>query len=363
MKYLLTGVAAIAMLTACSKKDKPPGEEAPAGIVFSQEKIPDYKIQKGDPATAAQALAAMSLDTSGAGLVSWDNKNLSGDKVVFTNVTLVSAGDDEEDEDGMSFDADDDSFDLDGADLKAKKLEFEGLAMKDGQATFSRMLMSDIALVPTDPEEADQGSGKIGSIELVNPSPETAAWVASLFGTGPEQDMPEGAALSFDHWAINDINFSIDENEGDQGTFTLDTVEVTGLKDQKAALMRVGKLDFDMVDGEDGNRIKMKLGGIEMHGIDLKMLSEATDEAENPGNMSDMMKLGAQDPANPGYESLLVDNLSMDIAGVKLDLPKLTSNVGRNKANTVVAVKTDPFKMTLSTGEGSWATSLPARSP
>ena len=76
------------------------------------------------------------------------------------------------------------------ADLKAAKMEFEGLAMKDGQATFSRLLMSDVSLVSTDPEEAENGSGKIGSIELVNPSPEMAAWVASLFSEEDVADLP-----------------------------------------------------------------------------------------------------------------------------------------------------------------------------
>ena len=55
------------------------------------------------------------------------------------------------------------------------------LAMQEGAPSFSRILLSDMTFVPTDPEAAENGSGKIGSIELVNPSPETAGWVASLF--------------------------------------------------------------------------------------------------------------------------------------------------------------------------------------
>ena len=355
MKYLLTGVAAIAMLTACAKKDKTPAEEARSGIVFSQEKPTAFKVQKGDPATAAQALAAMSLDTSGAGRVAWDKKDVKGDSAVFTDVTLVS-GDKSSDSVGMHLD--DDAFDLEGADLKAKKVQFEGLAMKDGKATFSHLVMSDVSLVPTDPDEAKQGSGKIGSIELVNPSPETAAWVASLFGQGEKQEMPEGAALSFDHWAVNDVDFRIDEAEGDKGVFTVNSIEVTGLKDDKAALMKVGKLDFDMTEAKDGNRIKMNLGGFEIHGANLKTLGEARDEAEDPSNVTDVMKLSNQDPADPGYESLSIDNFTMDMAGVKVDLPKLTSQVGHNKANSVIAVRTDPFKMTLTTGEGEFGEQL-----
>ena len=155
MKYLLTGVAAIAMLTACGDKDKPVDG---AGSEYATDAAKDVKARKGDPATAPQALAAFALDEAD------DSRTLNGDKAVFTDVTLL-AGDD------VGSDDDEDGTHLDGADVKAKKLEFDGLAMIDGKASFSRMVMSDISLVPTDPEEAEDGSASIGSIELVNPSP------------------------------------------------------------------------------------------------------------------------------------------------------------------------------------------------
>ena len=108
--------------------------------------------------------------------------------------------------------------------------------------------MSDVTFVPTDPEEAENGSGKIGSIELVNPSPETAAWVASLFSEDEVPDLPEGDALAFDQWAVKDVDFRIDDPEGEQGTFTIGHIEVTGLKEQKAALMLLDGMTFDMFD-------------------------------------------------------------------------------------------------------------------
>ncbi|HPF24489.1 MAG TPA: hypothetical protein PK417_13470 [Hyphomonas sp.] len=359
MKYLLTGVAAIAMLTACGQKDKPGSDEVPSGIVFSESKIPEYKVQNGDAATAPAALAAMAFDTSGAGSVSWAKKELKGDKAVFTDVVLVSAASDEDDsEDGMSLEAGDDSFDLDGADLKAQKVEFEGLGMKNGQANFSRLVMSGVSLVPKDPEDAKNGSGTIGSIELVNPSPETAAWVAALFTDGDDHDLPKGAALAFDHWEMKDLDFRIDEPEGDKGTFTIKAIEVTGLKDQKAALMKLGGMAFDMTDGVEGTNMKMSLGSIEMHGADLALLSDASEDATDPEDVSKMMNLTKQDPANPGYESLTLNGFTMDMAGVKVDVPKLVSAVGHDKKNSVVAVKTDPFKVSLSTGEGQYGEQL-----
>ena len=359
MKYLLTGVAAIAMLTACGQKDKPEGVEAPSGIVFSQEKVPDYKVRDGDSATAPAALAAMSLETSGAANMSWSKKEVKGDKAVFTDVTLLSAGDDPDTSDGgMRFDADEDALDLDGADLKAARLEFDGLGMKDGQPNFSRVLLSDVTLVPTDPEDAEDGSVSIGSIDLVNPSPEMAAWVANMFAGGEKQDLPEGDALAFDHWGMQDIDFRIDEEDGEQGSFTVKTIEVTGLKEQKAALMKLGGMTFDMFDADEGTSMKMNLGSIEMRGADLKLLSDAGEEAADPEDVSRMMNLAGQDPANPGYESLTINGFDMDIAGVKIDLPKLVSAVGRDRKDTVVAVRTEPFRVSLTTGEGKYGEEL-----
>ncbi|WP_321488190.1 hypothetical protein [uncultured Hyphomonas sp.] len=349
MKYLLTGVAAITMLTACGQKDKPDDAVAPSGVVFSESKVPSYSVQKGDAGTAAAALAAMSLETSGSGNVSWDKRDLSGDKAVFSGVTIVTS----------AYEGDDEvASELDGADLTVATLELDGLGMKDGEPNFSRILLSDITFVPTDPEEAEHGSGKIGTIELVNPSPETASWVADLFSEDEAPDLPQGDALAFDHWAVKDVDFRIDDPEGEQGTFTIGTIEVTGLKEQAAALMKLNGLTFDMVDPVEDTTMKFNLASIEMRGADLGLLADASEDAADPEEVSQMMNLAGQDPANPGYESLKLNGFDMDLAGVKIDMPKLVSAVGRDKKNSVVAVKTEPFKVSLTTDEGKYGEQL-----
>ena len=151
MKYLLTGVAAIAMLTACGDKDK---SADTAASEYAVDAAKDIKARKGDPATAPQALAAFALDQSTGDRISFADSKLNGDKAVFTDVTLFGGEADEDDEDGMH---------LSGTDLKAKKLEFDGLAMVDGQASFSKMVMSDVSFVPNDPEEAAEGSASSAS--------------------------------------------------------------------------------------------------------------------------------------------------------------------------------------------------------
>jgi hypothetical protein len=350
MKYLLTGVAAITMLTACGQKDKPDDAAAPSGIVFSESKVPSYSVHKGDAGSAAAALAAMSLETSGSGNVTWDKRDLSGDKAVFTGVTIVTSAYEGDDEDEVS--------ELDGADLTVATLELDGLAMLDGEPSFSRILLNDITFVPTDPEEAENGSGKIGSIDLVNPSPETASWVASLFSEDEVPDLPEGDALAFDQWAVKDVDFRIDDPDGEQGTFTIGTIEVTGLKEQAAALMKLDGLTFDMFDPAEDTKMRLNLASIEMRGADLGLLTDASGDAADPEEVSQMMNLAGQDPANPGYESLKLNGFDMDMAGVKIDLPKLVSAVGRDKKNGVVAVKTEPFKVSLTTDEGKYGEQL-----
>jgi hypothetical protein len=64
------------------------------------------------------------------------------------------------------------------------------------------------------------------------------------------------------------------------------------------------------------------------------------------------MKMMNQDIADPGYDSVSVDDMDFAVSGANFVLPKLRANVGRDKQGRAVEVKTDPFKMTLSAGEG-----------
>ena len=130
MKYLLTGVAALTLLTACGDKNKDQDGAGQAGIEYSQDKSKKIKLRKGDPATAGQVLSAMSLTQSGAGRVSFASSDVNGAKAVFKDVTLLSSEDDSVD--GASLDDDDGELHLKGADLKAGTMTFDGLGMIDG---------------------------------------------------------------------------------------------------------------------------------------------------------------------------------------------------------------------------------------
>ena len=349
MKYLLTGVAALTLLTACGDKNKDQDGAGQAGIEYSQDKTKKVKLRKGDPATASQVLSAMSLTQSGAGRVSFASSDIKGAKAVFKDVTLLSSEDDSVE--GVSLDDDDGELHLKGADLKAGTMEFEGLGMIDGQPNFSRVVLSDITFVPKNPEEV-HGSSKIKSMELVNPSPETAAWIASLFGKGEAVDMPEGKALSFDLWSMNDVNFQIDEEEGQKGAFLVSSIEMLGLKDEKVARMAMKGFSLDLTDPKDDTDLTARLGGVDIRGANLGMFNDMANGEAAKGMQSGLFEMLQNDPANPGYDSVSIDDLKVAVSGASFDMPKLSSKVTRDKKGRAVKVATDPFKMTLGTGEG-----------
>ncbi|MBY9066125.1 hypothetical protein K1X12_04395 [Hyphomonas sp. WL0036] len=372
MKYLVTGVIAMTLLTACGQKDKATGEAALAAVEFDVSKLPEVSLRKGDAATADQALQALGLAESGIGRLAFENKDVSGEKAVFTNVTLSIPEDttpseplysEEEvaelfgymdyDGDGIADDGSDMTLEEYGASLnaeepegpppvvKAAKLEFDGLSFVDGAANFSLMRFSDISMTPVE-GSADQSTGKIGSIELVNPSPETAAWVGSLFGQGEPADFPEGNALSFDRWAVKDVNFNIADASG-TGAFTLASVYVDGLKEEKAGKAGISNLVFQFNEAETGD-VNVTLDGVGVAGLDYGLIAAAANSSADPALVAEALQA---DPGNPGFDAALMKGLKADIVGASVDMPAFNSYVGRDAQGRATKITTDPFTMTV----------------
>lgn len=378
MKYLLTGMIALTMLTGCGQKDKAAGGGTPAAVVFSAADLPEVSIRKGDPATAGAALSALYLGESGAGRLSFAGSDVNGDKAIFSDITLsapelagegmpASPSDEELAEilSYMDFDGDGIADDGSGTTLetlraemqtpaspasappvvKAAKLEFDGLGMFDGQANFGLMKLSDITITPAEGSE-DQSAGKINSIELVNPSPQTAAWVASLLGKGDPAPFPEGAALSFDRWTVNGVNFNVSDASG-TGLFTIESVHVSDLKEEKAGLMGLSNLKFDFTEAA-GSDVRISLDGFGVKGLNYALLSDAV--AAGAGAAADPSTLASAiqaDPANPGYDAVVLKALKADIVGASVDMPGLESSVSRDAQGRATKVVTNPFTLTV----------------
>ncbi|MEQ9505364.1 MAG: hypothetical protein RLO80_03775 [Hyphomonas sp.] len=377
MKYLLTGMIALTLLTGCGQKDKTGAGGSPASVVFNVGDLPDVSLRKGDPATAGAALSALSLAESGAGRLTFAGSDVNGDKAVFNDITLLIPEDtsepevygpsDEEiaeifaymDEDGDGVADDGSGTTL--ADLKsemqtvsepsvppivkAAKLEFDGLGVFDGKANFSLMKLSDVTISPAEGSE-DQSTGKINSIELVNPSPETAAWVASLLGKGEPAPFPEGTALSFDRWAVNGVNMNISDASG-TGVFSVDSMHISDLSEEKAGLMGLMNLKFDFAESA-GTDVKVSLDGFGLKGMNYGLFSEAINAGAGGSADTGMLASAIQsDPANPGYDSLVMKAFKADIAGASVDMPTLESAVTRDKQGRATKMVTKPFTLTV----------------
>ena len=377
MKYLLTGVVALTLLTGCGQKDKAGGGATPASVVFSAADLPDVSLHKGDPATAGAALNSLSLAESGAGRLTFSGSKIDGDKAVFNDVVLnlpadtsgptISGPSDEEIADMWAYmDANGDGVaDDDSGDtietlksqmqtttepaippvIKAAKLEFDGLGVFDGQTNFSLMKLSDITITPAEGSE-EQSTGKIASVELVNPSPETAAWVASLLGKGEPAPFPEGAALSFDRWMVNGVNFNVSDASG-TGTFTVDSMHISDLKTEKAGLMGLSNLKFDFTEAA-GEDVKVSLEGFGIKGIDYGLFTKAIENSTGPNGDPGALASAIQaDPANPGYDVLSLKAFKADIVGASVDMPSLASSVSRDKLGRATKIATEPFTLTI----------------
>lgn len=371
MKYMLTGVIAITLLTACGQKDKPTGEAALSAVEFDVSKLSDVSIRNGDAATAPQALSAFSLSESGSGRLTFASQNLDGDKAVFTDVILSIPQDTGPDEPLYSeeelaelfsyMDYDGDGIADDGSEMtleeysasmnteepagpppvvKAAKMEFDGLSMVDGAANFSLMRLSDISVTPVEGSE-DQSTGTIGSIELINPSPETAAWVASLFGQGEPADMPEGAALSFDRWAVRDVNLDINDASG-TGGFDLGSFYIDGLKEETAGRVGLSNLNFQFTEEGSGD-VNITLEGFGLAGLNYGLIAAAAS-SDDPTAITEAMQA---DPGNPGFDAALMKGLKADIIGASVNMAELNSYVGRDGQGRANKITTDPFTMTI----------------
>ena len=334
MKYLLTGVAAIVLLTGCGgKKEKADADHAARKAPSALEQVMDVKLRSGDPATAAAALSAFSLDDSGAGRVAFADSNLKGDTATFTNV-IITPTDDEGEADTP---------------IMAKKLVFDGLGMMEGQANFSRMTLTGISIEPDDLEDDENVDATVGKIELINPSAETAAWVASLLGKGAPAKMPVGKALSFDKWAMDNLSFNISEDGKEEGRFVIESIRVTGVKDERADQMLLKDMHLDIDDTADNKNVRFNIDQVEVRKADMSLLQAIAEGDKDGGEqaMKSMIEIMNNNPIDPGYDYFNVSGMDMAVEGVSFAVPKMTNRVVRNKAGQPTRVYAEPYKMTL----------------
>ena len=310
MKKLMIGAAALALLTGCGKTDKP--------AEVAKVELQDLVVRKGDPAKASDALAAMSLTDSGAGVLSFGSKKIDGATATFSDLTIAG-------EDG----------------LKAGSLTFEGLDMAAGGATFGKMSLKDVVMSSDDDAEV-----KLGNLELINPSTELAGWFAATMN-GQMADFPAIENVVFDSWSASDMSAAFTE-DGMDGTFKIGKVEIRDMADLKAKKAMISGISFNGVDEEMDGPITFSLGSMTMTNVNAKFVKAMQENAGNEEEMmAALMTAVYENPMDPGVDSLVIDDVKFDADGVKFDMPSLVNTVERNKAGQPVRYITKPFTATL----------------
>ncbi len=347
MKNLFITAAAAAILTACGQNADAPsdvegtvergGEAAVNSAQRALEDLGNITLRSGDAAEAGEALAAMSLAESGTGRVSFEGSSRDGDGATFSDVTISIPGDDGDENDG--------------AGILIGTLELDGLDMVDGQASFAKMSMDNVRLVPNDPEDAEEGELTVTNIEVLNPSPALAAWVASLTGNGAPADFPTGADLAFDSVSLSDMAFNLDDGS-DSVAFNLSGIQMAGATETGIGLAQIQGITLDATTkGEDP--VNFRLGSFAMTGIGEKVMDafEAGLESGMSGDDPDpsmLIEAIYADPLEPGYDSIELDDIAFEMGGVNFALPSMVSSIERNGDGVAVGSVTPPFSATLS---------------
>jgi hypothetical protein len=330
MKYLLSGMIALSLLTACGQNDKSAPDAPLSAVELSGDRLQEVRVRDGDPATASQALMLLSLAEGDAGLIRFESRDLTGDRAVFTNVTVA-----------------DDSVDGSDGTVTIGRMELDGLATVDGAPSFSLLRMNDIAFSPAATGE-DRGQGRIAKMELINPSPALAAWISRSMSGEEDGEPPSGADLAFDRWLVEGVNIRIDDASG-AGTLALNNFYVDAVAEEKVGVVALSGLNFDFAEA-DGQTLKVKLDGLGLRGMNLSQFVEALNESDGGADFARGLQAGASlqsNPGDPGFDALTLRGLAMDVAGASLSLPTLDASVTRDSRGRATRMTTPEFTMAI----------------
>jgi len=310
MRKLMLGAAALALVTACNGADKSTSLSGSGGIKID--------VRAGDPAQADAALAAMALDASETGLLSFTESSMDGASATFSNVKLSGE-----------------------EDLSVGALKLEGLDMTNDQANFGKLSLEQIRVTGY-----EENGLVIDKIELINPSPELAAWIAGTL-SGSAVDFPASHQLRFDSISLGALSANISDSDF-EGTLGIDKIEILKKGAAKAARAELSGLSLNGT-AEDDQNLTVGLGRFVMTNIDMKFANVIQDNIDDPEDMIvDIMSLVSENPMESGYDAIQLDDLNFDVAGAAFALPSMTAYVERNDSGVPVKYVTEPMTMSLS---------------
>lgn len=307
MKHLLTGAAASFILVGCANDSQP--------AALKDRSADSVVARSGDPAQAEKALTAMSLNESGAGLLSFSEASLDGATASFADVTIKS---------------------LDGVTIGS--VSFEGLDVVDGDVSFGRLSLNDVVMSG---DGAVEGGLNFGAIQLINPSPDLMGSISGVLQMAGQPDLPSD--VSFDALSFSELSGNFSDYDSD-GSFTLGKIELLGMNDQKLDRFSISDV---LASGQDGNSVDFSLNELVVAGMDLRLLDALIENSDDPDAMAEaMIDLVYGNPIEPGFDAVALDTMALDMAGAKLELPSLVSYVERNQDGMPVKFVTEPFELT-----------------
>ncbi|MEM0986816.1 MAG: hypothetical protein AAGJ32_11250 [Pseudomonadota bacterium] len=359
MKKLMTGVSALVLISACggASEEDVANEvatrvaDASSAAVESAEDalaaLGNITLRSGDASKADEALAAMSLASSGDGRVAFNSKSVDGASARFEGVTIAIPEVEVDDNEDVDVDTG-----FSGGVINVETVEFDGLDVTDEGATFSRMAFNKIELVPNDAEAAEQADVDIGTFEIVNPSPQMASWVASLMGNGAPADFPSGEALSFEKMSLADMSLVSDNTEdGTTADVAIASIDFGAAAENRMGIAAIRGVSMDVTDGEDGGTFNVSLASLGVSGAQTGIVGAIANAADGDDDAEAAEAiLGAiyENPVDPGYDRFQLRDLAITGEGVNFSLPSIDNFVQRRDDGQPIGFVTEPYTLTLS---------------
>ncbi|MAK60080.1 MAG: hypothetical protein CMK09_03785 [Ponticaulis sp.] len=286
----------------------------------------------------------LNLKDSGTGRVEFEDKSISGADAIFKNVKIKTsdfAGEEEEDEleDGM-YGA---SIETESADLGIEEMALAGLEIDDaGKANFSKMTLNKISAIPT--EEDDTDTITVSKFELVDPTPEMAAWLGGVFGTAEKADLPAVENVKFSKLEVTDM-LAQSNDPDEQAVIKLGSLLATDYGGEKVGEMAISGFDVSFTDPDSGAPGSFSLGSISLKGMKSDILNAMfADEDESA---DELMSAMYSNPTDPGFDDFSLSDFAFDMAGLKMSLPSMSYEVDRNSDGEPTKFTVPKFTLTV----------------
>ncbi|MEN0653490.1 MULTISPECIES: hypothetical protein [Hyphobacterium] len=308
-----------------------------------------------DEATAASALAALHLATSGEGAVSWGERTFDDGVYTFTDVVFADTTPDDDDAEAALTDEDGNAIELDsGSDVDFDAVRAERMIVAaprfddDGDVIFDRLSIENATFVG---EEGETSEGGFTRLLLENPNAAMVADFARGFsGVEPDEDEdPDFASYRFDNFAFEGLNMA-SPNADEDFEFTLARFAMSDYQGDRLGRFELSGFGFAGTDPEAG---EIRFGFDEMvienigpsmidgvnRGIAAEMASQAGEALVEEAGAVDI------DSYNPfdAYDSFRFTGLDANIGGVIVNMDSLSAAIDERAGEVVMTSNMTPL--------------------